>query len=290
MDISISPNAKPAGEDGYTGTIRIEGLDNPRAKFTKNFSLLQFNPQSVAITPVKISISTDEGILKTTPLNFSNKNKFPLEGIQIKATVLTKEHTEESVIESWFEVSETGFDIAAEDKKTVNLNFTPVLGESKIPEASNTEKITAKLEISNSYFRKEIPVDIIVNKSKVNIALESISDQPFTKTGDVYPAKQLSFNIKNNGKLAITEVIVSSTEEDACKTNKGKVVEEWITFRNSQFSSIGPQGNQEVIYFIEPKGGEKGEIATCQIRIRYTDRRTGGRGFVVSNPFAIRLN
>jgi flagellar basal body-associated protein FliL len=290
VEMQVNSSAKPAGNTGLSGTIRIEGLDNAKAKVTKSFDLLQFNPSSVTINPTKIILTTEEGILKTQPISIGNNNKFALEGIQFKVTVLTKEYTDESTIEKWFQISENNVDVPANDKKTVNLNFTPILGESLIPDSANSEKISAKLEISNTFFKKETNIDVTVNKSKISVVLEGITTQTFTKTGDSYLSKSLTLKIRNSGKLPITGVIVSSTGEEACVTNRGALVENWITFNDFQFESIDATKTQNVIYHIEPKGGNAGEDATCKIKVSFSNPRTGLRESVISDPFLIKLN
>ena len=290
VEVEVKQTAKAVKGAKLSGTIRIEGLNNSNAKVIKTFELQQFDAKSISISPTKLTITTSEGTLGTQSLNIDNRNAFDVKGLQFKITILTKEFTDEGTIENWFVISENNVDILAKEKKVVRIDFTPTVGESQIPDTSEKEKISGKLEISNTYFSKELPIDITVNKSKVEISLDGISNQTLKKDGTSYPSKPLKLSIRNNGKLQITDVLVTSTDDDACITNRAKFVPDWIKFQGFQYDAIEAGKTQDVVYFVEPKGGEEGEIATCHIRVAYYNPRTGQRESIVSKPFLITLN
>ena len=97
VEIEVKQTAKIEKDAQLSGTIRIEGLNNAKAKVVKSFELQQFNPTSINVSPAKISITTSEGIIWTGSVTIDNKNKFELKDLQFKITILTKEFTDETI-------------------------------------------------------------------------------------------------------------------------------------------------------------------------------------------------
>ena len=287
LEILVKAEAK-IGEE-LKGALRIEGLDNPNAKATKEFQLLTFNASKINVSPTTISLAVKEGAIATKTITLENKNEYPLNDVQLNAIILTNQYTEIETVGKWIEFSEQTISIGPREKKVINLNVKPVIGESAIPEYEDEEKISGNIVISNSFYRKEIPLNITLSKAKVGISISDLRPIRIDPVGSTYPSKSQTMKIKNTGDFPVSDIIVSSTGSDACRLANDVDVPLWIRFRESQFDLLQSGSEMEIVFYVEPSGGKAGDVATCRITVRFFNPRLNDREAVISDLFSITL-
>ena len=289
VEVDVKETAKTG--TALTGTVRVEGLKGGKAQVTGPVEIVKFGNDSIRISPISIDYSSvNEGALGSKQLTIENKNEFEVKDLHLEVEVLTQRWTDAATIKSWFVISENDFSIFPEEKKVVTLNVSPVVGESSIPSSEKFEDITGKLVISNTYYAKDVPIKMKVNKSEVEVSIKGFTIPAFSTKDGEYPPKTLTLTISNDGKLEIGEVTVSNTDAaDKCRTDTGKDVPQWIKLDETQLGAIQPGESRQVKYFVNPQGGVEGETAICKVTVRYFNPRTGGRESITSNPAQITL-
>ena len=148
---------KNAIGSGKSGEIRIQGLNNPKAKITGKYSLTQFSNDKLKISLGGSNNKSDYGTVragenKDRILKVENENSFDITGIKAEVKITNTEFSDPQEVGGWFKFSpENTMDVAADSEGQLTLVLTIPLAH-KFPEGKEKEAITGALYLRTSYF------------------------------------------------------------------------------------------------------------------------------------------
>lgn len=277
-DIDVTLTTKKDAADKYigqgkTGIIRIEGLDNKKAKIEGKYSLTRFQEGKFRVTVNSSDrinygkIRAGETVEKT--LKVENDNKFDISDIKAGVKISSTEFSKPEEVEKWFAFSPTdtlSINSGTEGQLTIVLN-TP-LGH-QFPSGKETESINGVVNVTTSFVSKQLQLALDIQKVAVGITISGIQPTYNIQKKDGAYKKQAGFiEVRNSGEVLLTDV--------EAKVQCNPAASSWISFEGSaveyQIQSIAKDQTQQVPYTIDvPATAKPAEIVNCKLGIFYKD-------------------
>ena len=274
LNVDKSVDSKDLGK-GKKFTIRIEGLDNSKAKVSGSYELVQFNDSKLK---VKFGSSTttanfgtvEAGETQAKQLKVENENDFEIKDIKIEVDITSTEFTDASEVKTWFEFSPAN--TVSVDAK----NDSPIIGitlrvpaDVSFPEGKIEETIKGVIYFRTSFFEKQLSLDLKISKPKTGISVSGIRDSyTIQKKDSQYPPERGFIEIRNSGEVLLNDfdviVICDSTGVNWLTVNSGST--------EAKFDSLAARETEKIPFEISiPASAKKDDTANCRVGVLYSE-------------------
>ncbi|MCH7902909.1 hypothetical protein IIC68_04100, partial [archaeon] len=255
--------------------IRIEGLNNNRAKIKGDFTITAFSSGDIRI---KIGNSTRDVDFRTVKagsssekqLRIENKSDNTINDITIELEITNTEFSSEEEVEEWFifSPSNTIESILPGEIRTIAI-IVNVPSSMIFLQGENEEIIDGVFRVKSSFFEREFNLDLKVKKPKTGISISGIKDQyTFPKDDGVYDNESDFIDIRNTGDVLLTDFSVAISCSPSTYT--------WLSLENgapeTSFPSLEAGITKSIPFLISiPSTVTGGQRANCKVGVFYID-------------------
>ncbi len=273
-------------KNDISGTIRVQGLDNPKAKETFSFDLIAFNQDKLRISGTTNFGAVEEGTTSAEKkIKISNQNDFDIENLNIEILINETQFSPKDEVARWFNFS-TPLPIPvikAGREEEIGITVSVPTGID-FSDSATQENILGRFVFKTSFFEIPKELDLVVRKSSAKLEFQGISNTSltFNSQSGTYPQRQVTLKLKNPGNLAIKNISLTSN----CSGQN------WITFSKSFVNQVSPKSEESVIYILDvPSSADSGSITICSITATYDNpRNIAPFTLEESQPFSVTLN
>lgn len=270
IKVDKDAEGKDTGEN-KTIAIRIEGLTNKKAKIEAKYSLIKFDERKLTVkfgTSDKADFrEQDAGKTVSNTIKVENKNDFEINDIQIEVEITSTEFSDKEEVKKWFEFSPSNIlNVSKQNTGTITI-ILKIPETMEFPQGKETETIKGVIYVRTSFYEKQLPLDLKVNKQKTGITIAGIQAtyNPREKDGE-YPIETGYIEIKNTGEVLLEnfQVLVecNSKNESWLKIGAGQT--------ETEFDSLVKKTSKKIPFVITvPTGTPKNTIVYCKIGAIY---------------------
>jgi len=274
LKVEDNPSSKKIGEN-KDGVIRIEGLNNRKAKVEGKYSLIDLDTSDILIKIGGSKTKADfdkvkTGETKEKTLRIENDTENTITNIAIILEISSTEFSVPEEVQSWFDFDEIIGIVAMGEEQEISISVS-VPADVVFPAGKTTETINGKFIVKTSSFERKFNLDLEIEKVEAGIDVDGLRDNyRMVKRDGSYQAQTGSIEITNNGKVLLTDFDMRVVCADSpTGTN-------WLTIGSNsnthRFNSLEVKETKDVPFAIEvPNSVRAGLYSRCDIRITYKE-------------------
>src|SRR3989344_2440588 len=268
-----SPKSDLLGEENK-GTIRIEGLNNRKAKIEGDFELIKFALKDISIRIGQSNSAVDFGTLKSgatseKQITIQNKSDATINEVEAEITITSTIFADKTEVKNWFSFEPANVinDISPGETKSMTLNIQ-VPSDYAFPPGKTLETVNGNVILKTGFLEQQFNLNLKIQKPNTGVNISGINDKyTITKRDNVYPTQANFIDIRNTGDVLLTDfrVLVSCTEGYG-----------WVIIGKNQtdtfFATLGAGQTRNIPYTITvPNSVQSGKISNCGIAVIYND-------------------
>ncbi|MBI2597966.1 MAG: hypothetical protein HYW50_02105 [Candidatus Diapherotrites archaeon] len=292
VELKVKENLQPnLIKNELKGTIRVRGLDNAKAKKQFTFDMQEFDRSKLKVSgSAKFGTVVEGTVSPQKEITIQNNLDFPVEDIRLEVEIKSTQFSQPSEAKEWF-----SFDreipikvLQPGDGTKVGMIASVPVG---VPFQGSTEKetIIGKLFLRTSFWEEEVDLDLIVQKSRVQLVFSGISQSNTVsfsqETGTYLPVAKI-LSLQNKGQLPLTFVNLNAE----CNSSGNWNAENVVAISQTLFEEIPAGGEKKTNYtFLVPNSASSGDIANCKMTANYDDPRNRGERLSAEYEFIISI-